>query len=98
VFLEARYEHHRYNIRANLLNLSIGGLGLLSDRALPVGDIVLVHFCVGDNEIQAPCKVKYSQYDKSRLCYTTGTQFEGLAQGEFESIKRVVDAGLVQRG
>jgi c-di-GMP-binding flagellar brake protein YcgR len=98
LFESARYiTGQRQQIHADLLNVSVSGLALLTDRALPVGEGFDVSFVlpnpVGlDHRIFASARVRHSRHVQHRMAHASGLEFEGL-----DEETRSVLEGFVER-
>ena len=97
IYFDASYvSDQRALIKANLLNISAGGMALLTDRELPVGRLVQVRVRLPAaqgpmRQLQLSCRIKHSTYQASRMCHSSGLEFEDLSEEDAEFIKYVVD-------
>jgi len=98
LFESARYiTGQRQQIHADLLNVSVSGLALLTDRALPVGEVFDVSFVLPnpiglDHRIFASARVRHTRHVKHRMAHANGLEFEGL-----DEETRSVLEGFVER-
>ena len=100
LFFDAKYvSNQRALVHANLLNLSVGGIALLSDRQLPRGRGVEVGFDLHDNEgkivkIRTECLIRHSKRSKARNCWESGLEFTGLSDKDLVVVHQFVEREL----
>jgi hypothetical protein len=100
IYFDASYvSDQRALIKANLLNISTGGIALLTDRELPVGRLVQVRVRLPAaqgpmRQLHLSCRIKHSTYQPNRMCHSSGLEFEELSEEDTEFIKYVVEQRL----